>query len=327
MKIAGCYKFVYGHGVTGKTFLWKTIISALQSEKIVLAVASSGIASLLPPSGRTTYSRFKLPIELTEESLCKVTKNSHLGKLLFDTDLIIWDEAPMNDRRCFEALDRSLGDILTMPVRLFGGKYILLGGDFCRALPVKKGASKMEVIASCVFESELWRHFKVFTLKENMRLSRPDVSVDEHNLISSFASWLLDTGDGKIGEPDLQDPENTSWIDIPISYYLPDNEEGLSKLIYFIYDENTLTTPSALTLQHKAIVCSKNETANTINSKVLQMVRGETKTYLSHDQATPLERDRAETEMLYLVEHLNTLKFPGFPPPNYNLRSEHPLCF
>ncbi|GKG37574.1 hypothetical protein Tco_0456797, partial [Tanacetum coccineum] len=79
---------------------------------------------------------------------------------------------------------------------------------------------------------------------------------------------------------DLQDPENTSWIDIPISYYLPDNEEGLLKLIY-----------------------------------------------LSHDQATPLERDRAETEMLYLVEHLNTLKFPGFPPPNYNLRSEHPLCF
>nr|GEV74442.1 DNA helicase [Tanacetum cinerariifolium] len=46
--------FVYGHGGTGKTFLWKTIISALRSkEKIVLAVASSGIASLLLPSGRT----------------------------------------------------------------------------------------------------------------------------------------------------------------------------------------------------------------------------------------------------------------------------------
>ena len=68
--------FVYGHGGPGKTFLWKTIISALRSKgKIVLAVASLGIASLLLPSGRTAHSRFKLPLELTDESLCKIKKN------------------------------------------------------------------------------------------------------------------------------------------------------------------------------------------------------------------------------------------------------------
>ena len=67
--------FVYGHGGTGKTFLWKTIINKLRSEgKIVLAVASSGIASLLLPSGRTAHSRFKLPIELTDESMCTIKK-------------------------------------------------------------------------------------------------------------------------------------------------------------------------------------------------------------------------------------------------------------
>ena len=44
--------FVYGHGGTGKTFVWKTIISTLRSQgKIVLAVASSGIAALLLPAG------------------------------------------------------------------------------------------------------------------------------------------------------------------------------------------------------------------------------------------------------------------------------------
>ncbi|GKA39506.1 DNA helicase [Tanacetum coccineum] len=143
--------FVYGHGGTGKTFLWKTIIGTLRSEsKIVLAVASSGIASLLLPSGRNAHSKFKLPLELTEESLCIITKNTHLGKLLVDTDLIIWDEALMNDRRCFEALDKSLRDILNAPSSLFGGKSIPSGGDFQQTLPVKKGASKMEVIASCI---------------------------------------------------------------------------------------------------------------------------------------------------------------------------------
>lgn len=71
--------FVYGHGGTGKTFLWKTIISALRCEgKIVLAVASSGIASLLLPSGRTAHSRFKIPLELTDESLCKIKKNTQI---------------------------------------------------------------------------------------------------------------------------------------------------------------------------------------------------------------------------------------------------------
>ncbi|GKC27442.1 DNA helicase, partial [Tanacetum coccineum] len=82
--------FVYGHGGTGKKFIYKTIISSLRSEgKILLAVASSGIASLLLPSGHTAHSRFKLPLKLKEESLCRITKNTQLGKLLADTDLII----------------------------------------------------------------------------------------------------------------------------------------------------------------------------------------------------------------------------------------------
>ncbi|GKC88679.1 retrovirus-related pol polyprotein from transposon TNT 1-94 [Tanacetum coccineum] len=42
-------------------------------------VASSGIASMLLPAGRTTHSRFKLPLELTNESLCHAKKKSQLG--------------------------------------------------------------------------------------------------------------------------------------------------------------------------------------------------------------------------------------------------------
>ncbi|GJZ19637.1 hypothetical protein Tco_0556227 [Tanacetum coccineum] len=83
--------------------------------------------------------------------------------------------APMNDHRCFKALDRSLRDIFTAPHSLFG----------------------------------------VFTLKENMRLARPNINTDERNLVNLFSSWLLDIGDGKIGQADEEDPENTSWIDIP----------------------------------------------------------------------------------------------------------------
>jgi ATP-dependent DNA helicase PIF1 len=55
--------FVDGYGGTGKTFLWKTISYKLRSEgKIVLNVASSGIASILLPGGRTAHSQFSLPL-------------------------------------------------------------------------------------------------------------------------------------------------------------------------------------------------------------------------------------------------------------------------
>ncbi|GJW56533.1 DNA helicase [Tanacetum coccineum] len=61
---------------TRKTLLWKTITSTLRSEgKIVLAVVSSGIASLLLIAGCTTHSQFKIPLELTDKSLCHI-KNS-----------------------------------------------------------------------------------------------------------------------------------------------------------------------------------------------------------------------------------------------------------
>lgn len=45
-----------------------------------------------------------------------------MADLLAQTNLIVWDEAPMNDRRCFETLDRTLRDILNTPNILFGGK-------------------------------------------------------------------------------------------------------------------------------------------------------------------------------------------------------------
>ncbi|XP_022031962.1 uncharacterized protein LOC110933028 [Helianthus annuus] len=72
--------FVYGHGGTGKTYLWTAIIAALRSTgKIVLAVAASGIASLLLPSGRTAHSRLKIPLDLTDDSLCNIKKHTQLA--------------------------------------------------------------------------------------------------------------------------------------------------------------------------------------------------------------------------------------------------------
>jgi hypothetical protein len=67
--------FVYGSGGIDKTFVWTTFLSRLQEQgKIVLAVASSGIASFLLLGDKIVHSRFKIPIDLHDESTCNITQ-------------------------------------------------------------------------------------------------------------------------------------------------------------------------------------------------------------------------------------------------------------
>jgi ATP-dependent DNA helicase PIF1 len=104
--------FLYGYGGTRKTFIWRALSAALRSRgEIVLTVASSGIAALLIPGGRTAHSRFGLPINIDEYSTCEIGPKDPLAALIRRARLIIWYEAPMMHKHCFEAVDRTLKDI------------------------------------------------------------------------------------------------------------------------------------------------------------------------------------------------------------------------
>ena len=77
------------------------------------------------------------------------------AKLLMATNLIIWDEAPMMNRMCFEAFDRTLRDIMrniddANKDKPFGGKAVVLGGDFRQILPVIKKGSRFGIIKSAI---------------------------------------------------------------------------------------------------------------------------------------------------------------------------------
>nr|GEX48809.1 DNA helicase [Tanacetum cinerariifolium] len=254
--------FVYSHDGIEKTFLWRTLINNMRSEgKIGLAVASLGIVSLLLPAVHTTHSRFKLPLDLTDESLCNIKKNTNAESLLAKTSLIIWDESPMNDRRYFEALDRTLRDVLDAHEKLFGGKTIVHG--------------------------------------ENMRLQQPGLNKYEKTRAANFVSWLLEIGDGKTGTVEENNDGDSSWITVPKEFCIPDDDNGLKNLIGFIYDENTLQHPTAVDLQQKAIVCPKNTTADEINKTVLEMLHGKSMVYISSDEAIPVGSDHGEVELLY----------------------------
>ena len=105
--------FLHGSSGTGKTYIYTTFCYQIHSQgKIVLCVASSGIAALLLPGGCTSHSCFQLPLIINESSTCNIARDSIQAKLLEKTHLIIWDEALMQHHHLHEAVNRTLKDVL-----------------------------------------------------------------------------------------------------------------------------------------------------------------------------------------------------------------------
>lgn len=118
---------LYGYGGTGKTFMWQTLSATLMKDgHIVLTMALSGITSLLLPGGKTAHSKFKIPVPTFDDSICSIHQGSEPAELLKLTKLIIWDEALMAHNFFFEALDKSLRDIMGLQSEaVFGSKVVV----------------------------------------------------------------------------------------------------------------------------------------------------------------------------------------------------------
>ncbi|XP_035842098.1 uncharacterized protein LOC118488824 [Helianthus annuus] len=203
--------------------------------QIVLNVASSGIALLLLDGGRTAHSRFSIPLNLTEDSVCNIKPESDLSKLLLETILIIWDKAPMVHKHAFEALNRTMNGVFNIDKSLnsdirFGGKVIVFGDDFRQILLVVPNGGRQEIVNASLCLSYLWSNCKLLRLTRNMRLTvgRSTADVEE---INTFAKWLLDLGDGNVGGPN----DGGATIEIPQDLLITDASDPIASLIDFVY--------------------------------------------------------------------------------------------
>ena len=117
-------------------------------------------------------------------------RQSAEATLLQNTTMIIWDEAPMAPKTSLESVNHLLQDIMQNTVP-FGGKIVVLGGDFRQILPIVERGSRVDIVNACLKKSVLWPHFHSFTLRKNMRVNETD---------GAFQEWLLKLGDGELGE-------------------------------------------------------------------------------------------------------------------------------
>ena len=328
---SGGFYFVYGSGGCGKTYLWNTIITRLRSEKkIVLPVASSGIAATLLPGGRTAHSRFKIPLKLDKDSSCAIPHKSDIAELIKQTSLIIWDEAPMQNRFAFECLDRSLRDIMKSVsadryYKPFGGITMLLGGDFRQILPVISKGSRADIVSSCIIRSPLWSACRLFILKDNMRLRRGNSEIQKQ-CIAEFSKWVLDIGDGKIPNVDEDRVDDIfRTIKIPHEYCIESSNCDVNQLIDVVFPNLLRRYTDIDYLRERAILTPTNKVVDHVNNMILEKILGESFTYLSADSVQCPVGCHENLTSAFPVEYLNSIKLPGMPAHNLILK-EGVIC-
>ncbi|XP_070004772.1 uncharacterized protein [Nicotiana sylvestris] len=280
----GGFFFLYGFGGTCKTFIWRTLSSAIRSKgDIVLTVASSGIASLLLPGGRTAHSRFVIPLNVTEDSTCNIKQGTPLANLIIKAKLIIWDEAPMMHRYCFEALDKTLRDILRFKDasnlhRPFGGKTIVLRGDFRQILPVIPKGSRQDIVNASLNSSYLWPHCQLLKLTKNMRLQGNEIGTHLDEL-RVFSDWVLAIGDGIVGTS----VEGNEKFLIPDDLLIKQSVDPTSAIVESTYPDFNSRCNNIGYLQQRAILTPTLDMVESINEYMISLNQSSEKSYLSSD--------------------------------------------
>nr|XP_016476288.1 PREDICTED: uncharacterized protein LOC107797882 [Nicotiana tabacum] len=165
---------------------YNVITERIFSNKSALATTTSGVAASIFSGGRTAYSRFKIPIDIDENASCNISKESALAGLIRDAKLIVWDEVSMAKKRMLKVFDLLLKDLMDTNA-LFGGKVVVLGGDFRQTLLVVHYGKKEDFINESLLYSSIWNELEKLKLSENMRAKTDP----------AFCDYLLRIGNGQ----------------------------------------------------------------------------------------------------------------------------------
>ena len=253
-----------------------------------------------------------------------------MAELMQQAKLIIWDEAPMTQKYAFEALDKTLKDILGFNdpdcrSRIFGGVTVLLGGDFRQILPVIPKGSRSEIVQSCINQSELWKHCKIFTLTRSMRVNEYTENGEIDTRKHDFNKWVLAVGDGTLPAKCKEGEDEPTWIDIPETFLIKASDTPIEQIVAVTYPDFTIRQTDDMYLKERAILTPKNDDADAINEYMFKQLQGKTVTYNSSDEICKASTDNLEQHDLYPIEFLNSLNFQGIPPHALNLKKELPV--
>ena len=317
--------FIDARGGTGKTFVLNAILSQIRllpsetESSVALATGTTGIAANLLHLGRTFHSRFKAPLSPHEDSVLSIDAQSTLADLIRKAKVIVIDEAPMLHKFHLEAMDRTLMDIMDLE-KPFGGKIVVLSGDFRQTLPVIPGASSATVIDSAINRSYLWKHFNVLKLDENMR-----VKACNDSSLKAFDEWTLAVGDGLVVSVDEADsieiPDEMCMDIIPKSVQDPNSEKtAMKRLAEHVYPSIGANSKISGWMDGRAILAPTNKQVDEINNMITDSFPGHPYILTSSDElVNPSDLAR------FNIEYLNSLGPSGLPAHRLFIKQGMPL--
>ncbi|RCV38022.1 hypothetical protein SETIT_8G108900v2 [Setaria italica] len=213
----------------------------------------------------------------------------------------------MMHRRCFEALDRSLRDIMSennadMGLLPFGGMVVVLGGDLRQLLPIVEGGVCSKIVDAAITNSPLWR------------LVADGLDFVAKEELSKFSDWVVSVGDGTLPTISHAPKDDGAWVQIPDDISYPpwviiacrESRGDILDPIDTVYDNFNFNFKYKSYLCKRAIVSPTNDVADEINSAVISMVLGESKEYLSFDCVSKCSDTLGDVDLLYPVEFLNS---------------------
>ena len=284
--------FLDGPGGSGKSYLYQTLTHNVRATgKSVLCVASTGIAATLI-NGMTAHKQFGLPVPCHENSTSHIRPNSREAALLRNATLLIWDESSMTHKDMLGCMDRLLRDLMGTDAP-FGGKCLVLGGDFRQCLPVVPHGTSAQQASACIKSSTLWPYFEQLSLTDNIRAEAD----------SEFAPWLLKVGDGLDGRTVDLDRH-----DINIRY---SQEELIEHTFGEVINQHTL-----MHLRKTVILAPTNRTTLELNDIVLNKMPVESTYRFSVDESQGTD----EYPDMLPQELLHELHPPGMPPHKLHLK-------
>ncbi|KAL6597005.1 hypothetical protein ACP70R_047139 [Stipagrostis hirtigluma subsp. patula] len=188
----------------------------------------------------------------------------------------------------------------------FGGKVVVFGGDFRQVLPVVTRGTRAQITDATLQRSYLWENMRKIRLSRNMRAQSDQW----------FSDYLLRIGNGT--EPTIGDDYVRLPDDIVIGY-TEDTEDSVNTLIASVFPSLEENATSADYMSTRAILSTKNEHVDQLNTKMIDKFPGQEKVYHSFDSIDDDSRNH------YPLEFLNSLTPNGLPPHVLKLKVNCPV--
>ncbi|XP_034239146.1 uncharacterized protein LOC117644069 [Thrips palmi] len=200
---------------------------------------------------------------------------------LAKASLVFIDEISM--MKCWQlSVIETLCHHVTGTTRIFGGKVIVVGGDFRQTLPTCK-KEEGDILSNCVFSNPLWEHFQILQLTENMRaVNDPE-----------YTKWCLSIGDGTANvEPGF------TMFPLKIGQEIVTFTKNLPSLIETVFKGDFHN-------HKRAIIANTNKKCCEVNDIVTCSISGQGFNYLSMsllENVDSTENDNEYMDYTILVE-------------------------